>query len=98
MNIRRRGFTLLEILVSLTVLGLILAFIRYRKPRDYRPVELPGEEQHAPLSPRNVIVATIALAAALALQLYSDSIILGALVGFLVFSDFLFGSTVFIVA
>jgi hypothetical protein len=68
------------------VVGLILAFIRYRKPRDYRPVELPGEEQHAPLSPRNVIVAAIALAAALALQLYSDSIILGALAGFLVFT------------
>ncbi|MBU85937.1 MULTISPECIES: Na+/H+ antiporter NhaC family protein [unclassified Alcanivorax] len=68
------------------VVGLILAFIRYRKPRDYRPVALPGEEKHAPLSLRNVIVAAIALAAALALQLYSDSIILGALVGFMVFT------------
>lgn len=68
------------------VIGLILAVIRYRKPRDYQPVQLPGEEQHAPLSTRNVIVACVALAAALALQLYSDSIILGALVGFLVFT------------
>ncbi len=68
------------------VVGLILAVIRYRKPRDYQPVQLPGEEQHAPLSTRNVIVACLALAAALILQLYSDSIILGALVGFLVFT------------
>ena len=68
------------------VAGLILACIRYRQPRDYHPVQLPGEEQHAPLSSRNVMVAAIALAAALALQLYSDSIILGALVGFLVFT------------
>ncbi|MCK0153964.1 sodium:proton antiporter [Alcanivorax sp. S6407] len=68
------------------VVGLILAFIRYRNPRDYQPVQLPGEEQHAPLSTRNVIVACLALAAALILQLYSDSIILGALVGFLVFT------------
>ena len=68
------------------VVGLLLAIIRYRKPRDYRPVQLPGEEQHAPLSVRNVVVAALALASALALQLYSDSIILGALVGFLVFT------------
>ena len=68
------------------VAGLILACIRYRQPRDYHPVQLPGEEQHAPLSSRNVMVAAIALAAALALQLYSDSIILGALVGFQVFT------------
>ena len=68
------------------VVGLLLAIIRYRKSRDYRPVQLPGEEQHAPLSVRNVIVAALALASALALQLYSDSIILGALVGFLVFT------------
>lgn len=68
------------------VLGLLLAFVRYRRPRDYQPVQLPGEEQHAPLSTRNVVVAATALAAALILQLYSDSIILGALVGFLVFT------------
>ncbi|MZR62206.1 Na+/H+ antiporter family protein [Alcanivorax sp. DP30] len=68
------------------VFGLLLAFIRYRKPRDYQPVHLPGEEQHAPLSARNVLVAAVALIAALVLQLYSDSIILGALVGFLVFT------------
>jgi hypothetical protein len=68
------------------VVGLLLAIFRYRKPRDYRPVQLPGEEQHAPLSVRNVVVAALALASALALQLYSDSIILGALVGFLVFT------------
>ncbi|WP_290522523.1 Na+/H+ antiporter NhaC family protein [Alcanivorax sp.] len=68
------------------VVGLLLAFIRYRKPRDYQPVQLPGEEQHAPLSPRNVVVAAVALTAALVLQLTTDSIILGALVGFLVFT------------
>ncbi|MED5238089.1 MAG: Na+/H+ antiporter NhaC family protein [Pseudomonadota bacterium] len=68
------------------VVGLLLAFIRYRKPRDYQPVQLPGEEQHAPLSPRNVAVAAVALTAALVLQLTTDSIILGALVGFLVFT------------
>ncbi|MGB1465606.1 MAG: Na+/H+ antiporter family protein, partial [Alcanivorax nanhaiticus] len=68
------------------VLGLLLAFVRYRRPRDYQPVQLPGEEQHVPLSARNVVVAATALAAALILQLYSDSIILGALVGFLVFT------------
>ncbi len=63
----------------------MLAIIRYRKPAITGPYSYPVKNS-TPSRVRNVIVAALALASALALQLYSDSIILGALVGFLVFT------------
>ncbi len=69
------------------VVGLLTAiFISYRKPRDYQPVQLPGDDNRVhQLDLKTLAVALAAVVSALALQLYSGSIILGALVGFCVF-------------
>lgn len=66
--------------------GLLLALWRFRKPRNYQPVTLPGEEDQARLSPRTLVVAALALGSAVSLQLLTDSIVLGALIGFLLFT------------
>lgn len=66
--------------------GLLLALWWFRKPRDYQPVTLPGEEDQARLSPRTLVVAALALGSAVSLQLLTDSIVLGALIGFLLFT------------
>ncbi|CUR46162.1 Na+/H+ antiporter family protein [Alloalcanivorax xenomutans] len=66
--------------------GLLLALWWFRKPRNYQPVTLPGEEDQARLSPRTLVVAALALGSAVSLQLLTDSIVLGALIGFLLFT------------
>ncbi|WOD27867.1 Na+/H+ antiporter NhaC family protein [Alloalcanivorax xenomutans] len=66
--------------------GLLLALWWFRKPRNYPPVTLPGEEDQARLSPRTLVVAALALGSAVSLQLLTDSIVLGALIGFLLFT------------
>ncbi|MHA7919029.1 Na+/H+ antiporter family protein [Alloalcanivorax xenomutans] len=66
--------------------GLLLALWWFRKPRNYQPVTLPGEEDQARLSPRTLVVAALALGSAMSLQLLTDSIVLGALIGFLLFT------------
>ncbi len=68
------------------VAGLLLALWWFRKPRNYQPVTLPGEEDQARLSPRTLVVAALALGSAVSLQLLTDSIVLGALIGFLLFT------------
>ncbi|KAF0806476.1 hypothetical protein A6D6_01474 [Alcanivorax xiamenensis] len=68
------------------VAGLLLALWRFRNPRDYQPVTLPGEDHQVRLSPRTLVVAALALGSAVSLQLLTDSIVLGALVGFLLFT------------
>ncbi len=73
--------------VSGMVLGLICAFFSYRKPRDYalEPI-LAIEPETVVFTPQHLWVALVAILAALGLQLYTDSIIVGALVGFLIFT------------
>ncbi|PKG38626.1 Na+/H+ antiporter family protein [Psychromonas sp. Urea-02u-13] len=68
--------------------GLLIAvFISYRKPRDYAVVE---QEEVKPelktLNKRHILVAGIAIVATLSTQLYSGSMIIGALAGFVVFT------------
>ena len=69
------------------VLGLIMAFFSYRKPRDYdlEPI-MAIEPETVVFTPHHLWVAVVAILAALGLQLYTDSIIIGALVGFLIFT------------
>ena len=65
---------------------LVAAFFTYRKPRDYsvdRILTLEPETQ--PLNPRHIGIAIFAIAVALALQLYTGSIIVGSLAALVTF-------------
>ena len=69
-------------------LGLVVAvFVSYRKPRDYRTVEVASTIEETPkrvASVKDIIVTVIALIAALFAQIQSDSMIIGALAGILI--------------
>lgn len=69
-------------------LGLLVAlFISYRKPRQYDESKIIAvEPEHIQINPLHIGIAVIAIISALSLQLYSDSIILGAMVGFIIFT------------
>ncbi|BDM64966.1 sodium:proton antiporter [Shewanella sp. NFH-SH190041] len=69
------------------VLGLLTAvFISYRKPREYVEQKILAAEPEEALNKRNIIIACLAIAATLTVQLYTDSMIFGALIGFMVFN------------
>lgn len=69
------------------IIGLLVAvFISYRKPRDYVEETILAAEPEAKVNGRSLAVAVIAVLATLAVQLYTDSMIFGALIGFMVFS------------
>ncbi|MGM9948778.1 MAG: Na+/H+ antiporter family protein, partial [Lysinibacillus sp.] len=62
--------------------GLAGAFIAYRKPRKYEMIEVKETEQvEKVVKPRNIIFAAFALIASLAVQIPTDSMIIGSLVG-----------------
>ena len=69
-------------------LGLLVAlFFSYRKPREYDESKiLAVEPEHIQIHVPHLLIAVVAIASALSLQLYSDSIILGAMVGFMIFT------------
>ena len=69
-------------------LGLLVAvFISYRKPRQYDLTKiLAAEPETVALNLTHIWVALVAIAVALGLQLYTDSIVLGALAGFIIFT------------
>ncbi len=81
--------------MALPVLGIVLGmlvavFISYRKPRDYITT---SEAAHhldpsnaATLKPAQLLATVAALAAALACQLFYDSLLIGGMVGFLILS------------
>ena len=67
-------------------LGLIVALLwSYRRPRDYQAQDITANvsEAHAPAKPHmlGLVMSGVAIVAALGLQLYSGSMILGGLVG-----------------
>ena len=65
--------------------GLAGAFIAYRKPRTYEAIEIQEEKQEKnEVKPRNLIFAAIALIASLAVQIPTDSMIIGSLVGIVI--------------
>ncbi|MBY5991947.1 Na+/H+ antiporter family protein [Ferrimonas balearica] len=70
------------------ILGLLVAvFISYRQPRDYDEAKiLATEPEHTELNPRRIQVALVAIVAALAVQLWTGSMIFGALIGFVILS------------
>lgn len=70
------------------VVGLLLAiFFTYRKPREYKETELTviHQENHK-INHKHIVIAAIGIVAALAVQLATGSMIIGALAGFMVFT------------
>ncbi|MCH1924904.1 Na+/H+ antiporter family protein [Shewanella sp. C32] len=69
------------------VLGLLVAiFISYRKPRQYHESKEFTATVAAKVSKKDLAIAILAIVATLAVQLRTDSMIFGALVGFIIFS------------
>lgn len=70
------------------VFGLLMAiFFTYRKSREYDvSTILTVEPEHQSVNTKSVVISLIAIAAALAMQLYMDSMIIGALSGILIFT------------
>ncbi len=70
------------------IAGLLVAiFVSYRKPREYSVAKtLSAEPELMALNPRRITVAFAAIALALLVQLWTDSMIFGALIGFVVLS------------
>lgn len=67
-------------------LGLLLAiFISYRKPRDYQNITISTNNHDKPIKTYDIAIAMIAIVVALAVQLISDSLLIGSLVGFVIF-------------
>ncbi|GAD88406.1 hypothetical protein VHA01S_005_00080 [Vibrio halioticoli NBRC 102217] len=70
------------------VTGLLIAiFISYRKPRTYQETEITHvdtEPNH--IKKKHILVAVLGIVAALSVQLYTGSMIIGALAGFMVFT------------
>ncbi|WP_323951741.1 Na+/H+ antiporter family protein [Aeromonas caviae] len=69
-------------------LGLLIAvFFSYRKPRQYDLEKiLAAEPETVALNLNHIWVALLAIAVALGLQLMTNSIVLGALAGFIIFT------------
>ena len=62
--------------------GLVGAFFAYRKPRKYENIEVEAQEvEKKDIKTRNLVFAAIALIASLVVQLPTDSMIIGSLVG-----------------
>ncbi|WP_445398225.1 Na+/H+ antiporter family protein [Zobellella sp. An-6] len=80
--------TAMAIPVGGMLLGLLVAlFISYRRPRDYDEDKIVAvEPEHVRINYVHVAIALVAIVVALGLQLYSDSIILGAMAGFIIFT------------
>ncbi|WP_323063141.1 Na+/H+ antiporter family protein [Aeromonas jandaei] len=70
------------------VLGLLIAvFFSYRKPRQYDLAKiLEAEPETVELNLNHIWVALLAIGVALGLQLMANSIVLGALAGFVIFT------------
>ena len=67
------------------IVGLILALIIFRKPREYKMIQFKEEITRKALKPYVVIVSIIAIIATFLVQLTTESMIFGALAGILVF-------------
>ena len=62
--------------------GLVGAFITFRKPRKYEEIEVDATKvEQKDIKTRNIVFAGFALVASLAVQLPTDSMIIGSLVG-----------------
>lgn len=67
--------------------GLLIAFISYRKPRQYQAVEITTTDNNAVKYDRTSFrVAAVAIVVTFIVQLYTGSMVMGAMAGFLVFT------------
>lgn len=66
------------------VVGLILAFFVYRKPRKYNNNEVNEEKFEVTIKARNILFTILALVVAVLVQISTDSMIIAALSGILV--------------
>src|SRR5690554_284061 len=67
--------------------GLLIAFISYRKPRQYQAVEIATTDNNAIKYDRTSFrVAAVAIVVTFIVQLYTGSMVMGAMAGFLVFT------------
>lgn len=70
------------------VVGLLIALITYRKPRVYENKELPVpegvREENSRLDLKTLIFSILSILAALSVQIWTDSMIFGALAGIVV--------------
>ena len=65
--------------------GLVAAFFAFRKPRQYKTVELQKTEFEVnDVKTRNIVFAIVALIASLAVQIPTGSMIIGSLVGIII--------------
>ena len=85
-------FSQLPLAMAIPVLGmfvglLVAVFFSYRKPRQYDLEKiLAAEPETVELNLNHIWVALLAIAVALGLQLMTNSIVLGALAGFVIFT------------
>ena len=69
------------------VVGLLIAFFSYRRKREYHAPNVERKVQlNVQYDRRSLIVAGVAVAVSFAVQLWLGSMIVGALVGFVIFS------------
>ena len=94
-NVAKSGADIAGINVSQAMLipavgmltGLLIAMFSYRKPRTYDLAKVDQSKAiSVSYSPLTLLVAALAVAAAFVVQLWLDSMIIGALVGFVIFS------------
>ncbi|TQR18936.1 Na+/H+ antiporter family protein [Psychrobacillus vulpis] len=63
------------------VFGLVIAFVLYRKPRNYKQGDIEIESLKVDVKKSNIVFTVVALLAALYVQIQTDSMIAGALSG-----------------
>ncbi|MCQ4287655.1 TRAP transporter large permease subunit [Pseudomonas stutzeri] len=94
-NVAKSGVDITGINVSKAMLipalgmaaGLLVAMFSYRKPRAYVLTKLDQSKvESVSYSPLTLLTAALAVAAAFIVQLWLDSMIIGALIGFVIFS------------
>lgn len=95
-NIAEHGMDISQVSViqamALPALGMLIgllvaAFFSYRKPRQYSMEAIKqAEKADVSYSPRTLLMALLAIAATFIVQLTTNSMVLGALLGFLLFS------------
>lgn len=94
-NVAKSGVDITGINVSQAMLipalgmaaGLLIAMFSYRKPRAYVLAKLDQSKvESVSYSPLTLMTAALAVAAAFIVQLWLDSMIIGALIGFVIFS------------
>ncbi|ARD21973.1 Na+/H+ antiporter family protein [Shewanella japonica] len=68
------------------IAGLLTAvFITYRKPRIYEAKDITVEQEDISINKKTILISLVAIVATLVVQLQTDSMIFGALTGFIIF-------------